>query len=85
MRTPSLRNIALSAPYMHNGMFADLKTVIDHYNRGGEAHPGQDPRIAPLHLSAGDKVALRAFLESLTGSNADALAADARSAPIGDN
>mgnify|MGYP000320573801 CR=1 FL=1 len=65
-RVPSLRNVALSAPYMHNGSMATLEEVIEHYNRGG--HPGTnvDPKIRPLGLSETDKTALIAFLHTLT-------------------
>ncbi len=51
---------------------------------GGEPHEGQDERIRPRDFSEQDKADLVAFLEALTGSNVDALAADARTAPIGD-
>ena len=83
-RTPSLRNVALTPPYMHNGSLATLVEVIDFYNRGGVPHDGLDPRIRPLGLTGIQKEELVAFLESLTGSNVDLLARDARTAPIGD-
>ncbi len=83
-RTPSLRNVAVTAPYMHDGSLATLAQVIDFYDAGGVANEGLDPRIRPLHLGATQKQDLIAFLESLSGSNLDALAADARLAPIGD-
>lgn len=82
--TPSLRNVAITPPYMHNGAFESLGAVIEFYARGGEPHEGQDMRIRPRDLSDHDKADLVAFLEALTGSNVDALAADARTAPIGD-
>ena len=83
-RTPSLRNIAVTAPYMHDGSITTLAGVIDYYAAGGVPHEGQDPLIKPLVLTPRDKADLVAFLESLTGSNIAQLAADARSAPIGD-
>lgn len=83
-RVPTLRNVALTAPYMHDGSFPDLDSVISWYNRGGESHSGLDARIRPLQLSSKQVGDLRAFLESLTGSNVATLAADARSAEIGD-
>jgi cytochrome c peroxidase len=83
-RTPSLRNVALTAPYMHDGRFATLDAVIAHYNAGGAPHDGQDPRIRPLGLSADDARNLVAFLESLTGGNVAQLAAAARTVSIGD-
>lgn len=84
-RTPSLRNVALTAPYMHDGSIPTLTAVIDYYQTGGAQAPGQDPRIRPLALSDVEKAALVAFLRSLTGSNVEALAADARSVAIGDS
>jgi cytochrome c peroxidase len=83
-RTPSLRNVAVSAPYMHDGSLATLAEVVDYYARGGVPHDGLDPLLHPLALGARDKTDLVAFMESLTGSNVEALAVDARSAPIGD-
>lgn len=82
-RTPTLRNVALTAPYMHDGSLPTLRAVVEFFDRGGD-HPEADDRIQPLGLSAQQKGDLIAFLHSLTGSNVDQLAADARSAPIGD-
>jgi cytochrome c peroxidase len=73
-RVPTLRNIAVTAPYMHDGSVATLAEVIDHYSAGGRqaplgATPGnvlKDARIRPLQLTAEDKADLVAFLESLT-------------------
>lgn len=66
-RTPSLRNVALTAPYMHDGSLASLDEVLDHYARGGwPADAQQDARIRPLALDADTRRALIAFLESLT-------------------
>lgn len=66
-RTPSLRNVALTAPYMHDGSLATLDEVLDHYVRGGwPADPAQDPRIRPIALDAGQRRALLAFLGALT-------------------
>ncbi len=83
-RTPSLRNVAVTAPYMHDGSLGTLRDVVRFYAAGGSPHPGQDPRIRPLTLTDAEVTALVAFLESLTARNVDALAADARSVPIGD-
>jgi cytochrome c peroxidase len=66
VKTPSLRNVALSAPYMHDGSMATLSEVIEHYNRGGFSHPNKSPFVKPLSLSEYDKQALEAFLMSLT-------------------
>ncbi|MDH3642552.1 MAG: c-type cytochrome [Gammaproteobacteria bacterium] len=84
-RTPSLRNVAITGPYMHDGSIATLEAVVDYYAAGGVPHPGQDELIRPLDLDASDKRDLLEFLRSLTGSNVAELAADARSAPIGDS
>jgi cytochrome c peroxidase len=83
-RVPTLRNVALTAPYMHDGSFPDLQSVVAWYNRGGEPHPGLDPSIRPLNLSGKQVSDLLAFLESLTASNVAMLEADGRSAGIGD-
>ncbi|HSM03917.1 MAG TPA: cytochrome c peroxidase [Longimicrobiales bacterium] len=66
-KTPSLRNVARTAPYMHDGSIRDLAGVIDHYDRGGTPNPYLDPEIEPLGLTSEEKRQLLAFLESLTG------------------
>jgi cytochrome c peroxidase len=83
-RTPTLRNVALTAPYMHDGSIATLREVAEYYDGGGVPHEGLDPRIRPLGLSDDAREDLVAFLESLTGGDVDALVADARSVPVGD-
>ena len=83
-RTPSLRNVALTAPYMHNGEFETLREVIDFYNQGGIANVLLSPLIRPLGLSEPEMQDLEVFLNSLTGSNVPALVADAFAAPIGE-
>jgi cytochrome c peroxidase len=65
-RVPTLRNIALTAPYMHDGSLPTLEAVVDHYVRGGRRSPHEDPRIHPLALSADERSDLLAFLGSLT-------------------
>jgi cytochrome c peroxidase len=65
-KVPTLRNVAVSAPYMHDGVLTTLDEVIDAYVAGGRGHTNTDPLIQPLELSAEDKADLRAFLESLT-------------------
>lgn len=62
-RVPSLRNVAVTAPYMRDGALATLVAVIEHYDRG---NPGVQPPLPALHLSAEEKADLQAFLESLT-------------------
>ena len=83
-RTPSLRNIALTAPYMHNGSMRTLREVLKFYNRGGELNENLDPAIRPLRLSDLELADLLALLENLTGSNVPALVMDAYAAPVGD-
>jgi cytochrome c peroxidase len=82
-KTPSLRNIALTAPYMHNGSLTTLTEVIQFYNQGGVPNETLDPLIKPLNLKPTEKSALLAFLQALTGSNVQELVADAYNAPIG--
>ncbi len=65
--TPSLRNVAETAPYMHDGSLKTLDEVIDFFNRGGIHSPRRDPLMTPLRLTVGEKKALIAFLESFTG------------------
>ncbi len=83
-KTPTLRNIGLTAPYMHNGSLTSLRDVVEYYNHGGVSNPLLDNRIKPLNLSDQDKQDLVNFLGSLTGSNVEQLVADAFAAPIGD-
>ena len=71
MSTPSLRNVALTAPYMHDGRFGTLEEVVAHYNSGLHRSDKLDPNLAKhpkegLGLSAEDEAALVAFLKSLT-------------------
>ena len=69
--TPSLRNVARTAPYMHDGRFATLEEVVAHYSSGVERSATLDPNLAKhpeggLQLSAGDQRALVAFLKTLS-------------------
>lgn len=82
-KTPTLRNVALTAPYMHDGSLLTLADVVDFYDRGGVPNPLLDPRIRPLGLSAREKADLLAFLEALTGDYRS-LVLDAFVAPVGD-
>ncbi|MCC0028781.1 MAG: methylamine utilization protein MauG [Brucellaceae bacterium] len=77
-RTPPLRNVAMTPPYMHDGALHSLRAVIEFYNSGGPGHAGQDPRIRPLGLSEGELDDLEAFLDSLTSPDLACLAAEAR-------
>lgn len=86
-KSPSLRNVALRPPYMHDGRFETLAEVVEHYNSGMVAHPNLDPALRtggpgaggaePMRLNLGedDKAALVAFLETLTD---ESIATDAR-------
>jgi cytochrome c peroxidase len=65
-RTPSLRNVARSQPYMHDGSLATLDDVIEFYNGGGEPNPNRSPLLRPLHLGDHEKQALVAFLRALS-------------------
>ena len=83
-KTPTLRNISLTAPYMHDGAFKTLKEVIEFYNQGGVPNEDLDPLIKPLNLTYNEQSDLLAFLNSLTGSNVDELISDGFAAPVGD-
>ena len=83
-RTPSLRNVAVTPPYMHDGSIPTLQGVVAFYNDGGGGDPSQDPRIRPLGLSEQEQKALVAFLESLTSPAIDHLVREARSTAIRD-
>ena len=83
-KVPGLRNVALTAPYMHDGSLADLPAVVAFYNAGGIANEGLDSRLKPLGLDATEQADLVAFLRSLTGSTVPTLVRDAWAAPIGD-
>jgi cytochrome c peroxidase len=66
-RTPTLRQVAQTAPYMHDGSLGTLEEVIELYDRGGNANPWLDPEMRPLNLTAREKADLVAFLRALTG------------------
>ncbi|RFM24153.1 MAG: cytochrome-c peroxidase [Candidatus Thermochlorobacter aerophilum] len=65
-KTPTLRNVALTAPYFHDGSMPTLADVVEHYNRGGAGSPNQSPLVRPLGLSAQEKQDLVNFLNALT-------------------
>jgi cytochrome c peroxidase len=72
--TPTLRNVALTAPYMHDGRFKTLEEVIEHYSSGVQRSPTLDPNLSKhptegMQLSRTDKMALVAFLKTLTDTN----------------
>lgn len=82
-KTPSLRNIALTAPYMHNGSISSLTEVVQFYNQGGVSNETLDPLIKPLNFNKDEIKDLVAFLQALTGSNVPQLVSDAYAAPVG--
>lgn len=82
-KTPSLRNVALTAPYMHNGSISTLTDVVKFYSAGGINNQLLDSRIKPLDLRESEINDLVFFLEALTGSNVAQLVSDAYAAPIG--
>lgn len=65
-KTPSLRNILLTAPYMHDGSLSTLNDVLDHFSSGGAGHVNQDDRIVPLNFNAQEREQLIAFFGTLT-------------------
>ncbi|MBE8398635.1 di-heme enzyme, partial [Leptospira borgpetersenii serovar Hardjo-bovis] len=77
-RAPSIRNIELTAPYMHDGSIDSLENVVEHYNAGGRnilnglyagdgrANPNKNAFVFPISLTAGEKSYLVNFLKSLT-------------------
>jgi cytochrome c peroxidase len=67
-KTPTLRSITQTRPYMHDGSLNSLTEVVEYYDRGGRPNPHLSRLIRPLNLSAQDKIDLIAFLESLTGA-----------------
>jgi cytochrome c peroxidase len=77
-KTPSLRNVAESAPYMHDGKLKTLDDVVQFYAGGGNSNPYLDKQMKPLALTARDRADLVAFLKSLSGelpANAEPLRA----------
>lgn len=66
-KTPTLRNVVLSAPYMHDGSDDTLMDVVNFYDRGGVPNPNLAAEIKPLHLTPQEKLDLLSFMDSLTG------------------
>jgi cytochrome c peroxidase len=66
-KTPTLREVEFSAPYMHDGSLESLEEVVEYYDRGGNRHSHLDPELHALRLSAQEKRGLVAFLRSLSG------------------
>jgi cytochrome c peroxidase len=70
-KTPTLRDIARTAPYMHDGSLKTLREVIDFYDKGGIPNPHLSTDMKPLQLTEQEKTDLIAFLQSLTGEMAE--------------
>jgi cytochrome c peroxidase len=68
LKTPTLREVARTAPYMHDGSLPTLEAVVEFYSGGGRPNPTVDPEIRPLRLTVHERQALAAFLGSLSGS-----------------
>jgi cytochrome c peroxidase len=67
-KTPTLREVALTGPYMHNGVFDSIEDVIEFFNKGGGDDPNKTPLLKPLNLTDDEKLTLEVFLlESLKG------------------
>lgn len=67
-KTPTLRDVALTAPYMRNGAYRSLMEVVEHYNRGGDVKENLSINIVPLSLTKEECADIVAFMESLTGA-----------------
>ncbi|TNF50340.1 MAG: cytochrome-c peroxidase [Bacteroidetes bacterium] len=68
-KVPSLRNIELTYPYMHNGSYGSIEDVLDHYSKGGAGHWNQSSIIKPFKLSSQEKLDLVNFLKTLTDTS----------------
>jgi cytochrome c peroxidase len=68
-KTPSLRNVALTGPYMHDGSEINLEAVVEFYDKGGKTNPHLSTAIRPLNLTSTEKAALVEFLKALTSSD----------------
>jgi cytochrome c peroxidase len=66
-KTPSLRDVARTAPYMHDGSLATLRDVVEFYSRGGTPNPHLDEAMQPLQLTPSEVDSLVSFLEALNG------------------
>jgi cytochrome c peroxidase len=66
-KTPTVREVARTSPYMHDGSIASLEEVVDYYDRGGNRNPTLDAELRPLGLTSVEKAALVSFLRTLSG------------------
>jgi len=81
-KTPILRNVEVTRPYMHDGSLSTLEDVVEFYDKGGIDNENKSPLLKPLKLDSAEKAALVSFMKSLTGDNVAALTKDARTAPV---
>jgi cytochrome c peroxidase len=68
-KIPSLRNLPLTYPYMHDGSINSMEAALEHYQKGGAGHPLQDPRILSFELSTKEKAQLLAFFNALVDTS----------------
>ena len=68
-KTPTVRDVELTAPYMHDGSLKTLEEVVEHYDKGGNPNPSLDPDIKPLKLTSQESADLVAFMKALTGEH----------------
>jgi cytochrome c peroxidase len=66
-KTPTVRNVALTAPYMHDGSVATLEEVVEWYDKGGHANPHLSDKIKPLNLTKQEQADLVEFMKACTG------------------
>jgi cytochrome c peroxidase len=64
-----VRDVELTAPYMHDGSLKTLEEVVEHYDKGGNRNPSLDPDIKPLKLTSQESADLVAFMKALTGEH----------------
>jgi cytochrome c peroxidase len=67
-KTPTIRNVVFSAPYMHDGSLQTLEEVVEHYNKGGDRNPWLSTKMTPLKLTSQQKVDLVEFMRACTGT-----------------
>lgn len=80
-KTPTLREVARTAPYMHDGSLKKLEEVVEFYDRGGTPNPYLDTELRPLGLTEEEKQALLAFLQALSGTIQEGLAGNSNRPP----
>ncbi len=80
-KTPTLRDIVLTAPYMHDGSEVTLESVVEFYDRGGNPNPTLDLKMKPLGLTGQEQADLVAFMQGLTGQNLQATPPGAKDLP----